>query len=226
MQQREQLILKKLAEAREVQAGAMTRFIQARARVMQVEARLQTLRARLASPQTSPTQPPDDTVLPAETLSDAESLFQAEATPSPLPLTEQLLHAPATLAPSTEQTISEQETVPLVFEQPLFSVMEEDEPQEEEETQKRPAIQLVSPSTEAAESARHQREEEETLIIARSALREHAQSEQIASNGSDVSARDQQPVEEGSAIQETSGTDITAKMQPVRNQHDDSQEPA
>jgi hypothetical protein len=49
LQQREQFILKKLAEAREAQASAMKRFTLARARVMEVEARLRAVQARSAA---------------------------------------------------------------------------------------------------------------------------------------------------------------------------------
>lgn len=56
LQQREQRIVAKLAEAREVQTRALKRFAEAQARVLLLENHLQALRARLQPSQSSPTQ--------------------------------------------------------------------------------------------------------------------------------------------------------------------------
>lgn len=66
MQQQEQPILKRLAEAREAQARAMTRFMQARERMVAVDVRLQALHARLATSQTPSPQLPETGMAPPD----------------------------------------------------------------------------------------------------------------------------------------------------------------
>lgn len=100
LQQREQRIVAKLAEAREVQTRALKRFAEAQARVLLLENHLQALRARLQPSQSSPTQ----ATSPAPTsTSDAQPVQSA---PEPA------LHAEAnTVQPSTSQAAHKRESI-------------------------------------------------------------------------------------------------------------------
>lgn len=221
MQQREQLILKKLAEAREAQASAMTRFIQARARAMQAETRLQALRSRFALPQTASSQPVETTPLPTDAAnlpdilpSDAQALSQpsnAGQTPS----TEPLLLTGETPALDAEQSTSELTTTlpnPEQSAEQAADLEQTGEPNDDEDTKKQQAIQLPRPFTLPV---RQKVNEAEALLPIPSTLvgtnqpAESATSDDNAQAGPQVAA-------ETSPIPDTSATDITAKIPVIR----------
>lgn len=245
MQQREQLILKKLAEAREAQASAMTRFIQTRARAMQAEARLQALRSRLALPQTVSSQPAETPPLPtdaanlpeilpldAPTLSQPSNAGQASST-EPLPLTSE------TPALDAEQSINELATTLLDLEQfaDLVADLEQtDEPNDDEDTKKQQAIQLPRPFTLPV---RLNRDEAEASLLIQAGLVETNEAAETTTSDNDTQAEAQAAAEaspvpdtsttsselkafaheqpaETSPIPDTSATDITAKIPVIR----------
>jgi len=76
LQQREQRIVAKLAEAREAQTRALKRFAEAQARALLLENHLQAIRARLQPPQSSPTRTQATGPSPAST-SDAQPIQSA-----------------------------------------------------------------------------------------------------------------------------------------------------
>lgn len=224
MQQREQLILKKLAEAREGQASAMTRFIQTRARAMQVEARLQALRSRLAIPQTVASQAAGTDLLPTNVaylpdILPSDTPLRAEHTSRPAsadqaPSAELPLLIPETPALNTEQSISEQATVMLNLEQSASQATiseQAGESNDDEDTKKQRAIQLTRPS---APSTRQNLDEDEMLLSVPSALVGTEQPDQVG----------QQAVEGTSIIPDTSATDITAKIPVIRRERRKQQE--
>ncbi len=234
MQQREQRILKKLAEAREAQASSMTRFIQARARVMQVEARLQALRSSLNMTPATPVQPAEASpqVLAAPTIPGAQKAISeppiettnqpgASAQSTALPTRETAAPLPGAAPSSASVQIptppvkparpqfrqptqfAEEETPlptfePVVNEQPAFTG------EEDEETKKMPSLR----ASQTAPATRQVQDEEETLIISRSALTRRGQSEQPATN----------------EAQEAGATDITAKIPVIRREQGKAQE--
>jgi len=232
LQQREQRILKKLAEAREAQASSMTRFIQARARVMQVETRLQTLRSSLNITPAAPVQPVEISpqVAAAPTIADAQKPAIAPATEitsqpgtsaqaADLPARETAASAPGAAPSSTVQApiplarparpqfrqpaqFAEQETPLPAFDDAPLQVNED-----EEETKKMPSLRSVQPVSATKQA---QDDEEETLIVALSALTRRGQSEQ--------SATDEE--------RETGATDITTKIPVIRREHGKPQEQA
>ena len=83
LQQREQKMLQKLAEAREAQARAMKRFAQAQARVLLVERRLQAVRERLQAPQMPDKAAREGTSQPTITSGKQDTTGQT-ATPTPI----------------------------------------------------------------------------------------------------------------------------------------------
>lgn len=238
MQQREQLILKKLAEAREAQASAMTRFIQARARAMQAEARLQALRARFAAPPTVSSQPSETPPLPTDATNLA-AILPADAPVLSQPDAEPVLLTSETPALDAEQSISELDTTLLDLEQfaDLVANLEQtDEPNDEEDTKKQQAIQLPRPFTLPV---RLNKDEAETSLLIQAGLAEIAESAEttpsddnaqtgaqaaaetspvpdtsVASSELEAFAPEQSP--EASPVPDTSATDITAKIPVIR----------
>ncbi|HEX7734475.1 MAG TPA: hypothetical protein VF458_06425 [Ktedonobacteraceae bacterium] len=234
MQQREQLILKKLAEAREAQASAMTRFIQARARVMQVEARLRAVQARASQQQTTspassitPTQAAESA--PALGAEDAHVVMPAFTLPSrsipetPIPA---LDPAEVPLTPDLSALIDEGgldalahvltgEPAPdqAVQDIPTVLLTEQTRPNEGEETKKQPTVPLLSPPVQQSV------EEEETLLVSMSVLiaareaREAAAQEKAAEQNAEVTSED-----------EASGTDITTKIPVIRRERREPRE--
>ncbi|HEX4713953.1 MAG TPA: hypothetical protein VH164_03405 [Ktedonobacteraceae bacterium] len=83
LQQREQRMLHKLAEAREVQTRAMKRFAQAQARVLLVERRLQAVRERLQAPQMPDKAAREDSSQPT-IISGKQNTTGQTATPTPI----------------------------------------------------------------------------------------------------------------------------------------------
>jgi hypothetical protein len=88
LQQREQRIVAKLAEAREAQTRALKRFAEAQARVLLLENHLQALRARLQPPQSSPARTQATRPSPVST-SDAQPVQ-----PVPKPATQHVDQPP------------------------------------------------------------------------------------------------------------------------------------
>lgn len=218
MQQREQLILKKLAEAREAQASTLTRFIQAHSRVKQVEARLQAVRARLEAANPPPADVPAvDTDLAAVSESApaipwpapivAGSVQISGETPAFSPAWEST--TPTDPAPQEQQTINE---APTMFPEPASSP-DEDELEDEEDTRKQPAISLARPSP-APSTTRPAIDEEETLLLTHAELREAAS--QRESQESQAETQATQSAEEA--------TDITTKIPVIRREQPASQE--
>jgi hypothetical protein len=230
LQQREQRILKKLAEAREAQASSMTRFIQARARVMQVETRLQTLRSSLNITPAVPVQPAEISpqVAAAPTIADAQKPAIAPSTEItsqpgvPAQAADLPTRGTAASAPGATPSSTAQAPTPLArstrpqFRQPTqFAEQEmplpafDDAPlqvnEDEEETKKMPSLRSVQPVS----APKQAQDEEETLIVALSALTRREQSEQPA-------ATDE--------ARETGATDITTKIPVIRREHGKPQE--
>ena len=232
MQQREQRILQKLAEAREAQASAMTRFIQARGRVMQVEARLQALQTRLktspeANPsQTSTTNIPDttpemetstqpvnttdssgqtDALSASETILPTSSSALSTETPGLEPLAERTDAEREAPVQSAEQEVNDLATSTLTPEQsanPEPISELMDEGMDEEETKKRPALRLTRPAEPAGPDL-----DEEEMWLATFSTR----------------AKAGQP-EHDSEARETGETDITTKIPVVRRENGNTQE--
>lgn len=218
MQQREQLILKKLAEAREAQASTLTRFIQAHSRVTQVEARLQAVRARLEAANPPPADAPAvDTDLAVVTES-------APAIPWPAPIVSgsvQISSETPAFSPTWESTTptdpasQEQQIIseaPTTFLKPA-SLPASDEFEDEEDTRKQPAISLARPSP-ASSTPRPAIDEEETLLLTHAELREAAS--QRESQKSQAETQATQTAEEA--------TDITTKIPVIRRERHPSQE--
>ncbi len=223
MQQREQLILKKLAEAREAQAHTLTRFIQARTRVMEVEARLQAIRAHLAAshpvpaepdvvapganadpaPPSVPVTPP---VLPTPVASGSRELSGDPPVPHPMRETD----PPADQESEEKQTISETPTTLLDPDSSLSL----DDFEDEEDTKKRPAISLARPASPAS-STRPALDEEETLILTHAEMRAASESER-ENQGTQADAQ----TDAGSS----EATDITARIPVIRQEGRPSQE--
>jgi hypothetical protein len=231
LQQREQRILKKLAEAREAQASSMTRFIQARARVMQVETRLQTLRSSLNITPAAPVQPAEsspqtpaaptiaDARKPASTpVTEITSQPGAPAQAADLPTRETAASTPVATPSSTAQApkpltrparpqfrqpaqFAEQETPLPAFDDAPLQVSEDED---EDETKKMPSLRSVQPVS----ATKQAQDDDETLIIALSALTRREQSEQSAAD----------------EARETGATDITTKIPVIRREHGKPQE--
>ena len=85
LQQREQRIAAKLAEAREAQTRALKRFAEAQARVLLIENCLQAIRARLQPPQSSPTQASSSSSTPTPDAPPAQSAPEPASQPTEQP---------------------------------------------------------------------------------------------------------------------------------------------
>ena len=230
MQQREQRILQKLAEAREAQANAMSRIIQARARLMQVETRLQALHTHLAPALRVAEQPLASTPLaevannPA--LSEPDGAAKRMVIPpvntppisakttdpfisasslidmqTPL-LAEQTRPPDAKSSPTTEQSsLKPAAPMPAMDEQTAM-LLDEDE----EETQKMPSLRLVRSISAAQQNSGA----EEKQLTARSTP---PPSEQTAQNAGDRKTR------------EAGASDVPAKTPVTRQEHEQTREP-
>lgn len=226
MQQREQLILKKLAEAREAQASAMTRFIQARGRVMQVEARL-----RSAQAYATPAPTPRENSAPAASLDENTPIIapmltlpgkSMPATPAPALDPVQMQVAPELSALIDESGLDalarvlSTEPAPEQNDQDIPAVVPPEPAQHgvEEDTKKQPAITLPTPPAPPVQQA----EEEETLLVSMSALIEARQAREAAASA--ARQKSEAPVED------TSATDITTKIPVIRRERGKPQETA
>ncbi len=220
MQQREQRILKKLAEAREAQASAMSRFIQARARVMRVETHLQTLREQPATPTSWPEQPEES--MPAASPSTTQGLEALPGVGSSEPPAEEC-HAPNAIA--STPSLAAESLPPFSLDQPgtppfnapergeqaletegaLSSVQAEmpEAWEDEEDTKKVPSFRPPRSPAPARQNA----DEEETLIVTRAELLKRQQ---------ESAAK---------ATRRINPNESTAKMPVLRREPDQAQEP-
>lgn len=222
MQQREQRILKKLAEAREAQANAMSRFIQARARVMEVETRLQALHARLAIPSTAPDQPAENTQPPAELVANIQKpdatpaaqviIPSVNAFPTPTEVARPLTSTSPTTTSLAEQARASlpqppQATGSAVTDAEIptsapLEAMPTLADDDDDETQKVPAFRPTRPTS----PVQHNPDEEETLIVTRSEL---VSKEQPASDN---------------AVLKANTSDRAEKLPVMRQERDQTQE--
>lgn len=216
MQQREQPILKKLAEARKAQASAMTRFRQAHARLAQVEARLQAIRARLAA-STQPPTPGDTSAHPAPMLFTSSTPQTTGTTPASPP--EQV----------TLRIISDIPTARLTPTRP-DPPLQTGESEDEEETKKQPAIFLTRRSTQSMPPVQRHIDEEGTLILPHADLNQEQR--HIDEEGTLILARseldqDQRNIaEEGTLILSHSELGLASETRetiPQDSQDDDQQ---
>jgi hypothetical protein len=214
---------KKLTEAREAQASAMSRFIQARARVMEVEARLQAMHTRLAITHMLPDQPSEPTdpaSNPAISKADISPAAQVMIPPvnssnvsaqttdpltnpaptveAPTPLFAKQFRIPGAIA---EQAANDLEASTHALDHATPVHIDEDE----EETKKMPALRPMR----SASSPQQNPGAEEMANATLSALPQSEQSNQ-------TSASDE--------TREAGTTDITAKIPIIRQEHDQTQE--
>ena len=232
-------MLKKLAEAREAQASAMSRFIQARARVMQVEARLQSLRARLDLASTTPDQSLES-ILQATDATTIPDIQKPDATPAAqviIPLVN-LPSVPASSATDRQApALVEQSRSSILklshFAEQATSALEESSPapddialkqiDEDEEKAKDDTTQVQIDEDEeetkkmpslrpsrSASSTQKNPGEEEALITTLSTLTKSEQSDEAVN---------------GNQTRETSASDSTAKIPVIRQEHGQDQEP-
>jgi hypothetical protein len=195
LQQEEQLILNKLVEAREAQARAMTRFMQARERMVAVETRLHALRSRPATSQTLSASSPEI----GTTSSEGTKQLDADAAKDiSLAKTSALLTNEADVLSQAETT-----TLPNV---------EADKPASEEDTKK---LQALPDQLKQVDVQGEQTVEQATAPFPLATPDPTAE----------ASTSPQSLSDEATAAQDTNATDITTKIPVIRREDRPCEEP-